>query len=283
MSIRSLPADAVSEIEPEGTTVPVEPMGVGPQQEHSGELPLDESPDDGPPLSKLIADTPTTDDGKSALQYGSSRYERKRRMVAELLARGRDTVARRVASCGNNDYQCNKPHLCRLCHRAKRFDAKTRHASRVKRWENHMLIALTMPTTCEHPAVARTDVLDRFQTARRRSGFTEVVSGAFGGVHTVRDEERGEFRAHIDLLCDASETMRVRSELGDVWEDVGGGYVEATPVTAQSDGTHANAVEATTCYVVEKTDLSVSAQTDYATVRPDGSRHWLSVRADDSI
>jgi hypothetical protein len=140
-----------------------------------------------------------------------------------------------------------------------------------------MLVALTMPTTWDHPAVARTDVLDRFQTARRRAGFKNTVSRAFGGVHIVRDDDTGGFRAHLDMIVCAGETARVRSELAEVWGDVGGGHVESTAVTASSDGTYADAVEATTCYVVEKTELSVSSQTDYALVRPDGEQHWVTV------
>ncbi|WP_436908455.1 hypothetical protein [Halosimplex marinum] len=146
----------------------------------------------------------------------------------------------------------------------------------MKQWDEHVLVALTMPTTRDHPAVARQDVLDRFQTIRRRAGFKNTVSRSFGGVHTVQDDAGG-FRAHLDMVVSAGETDTVRSELAEVWSDVGGGHVEATAVTASSDGTYADAVEATTCYVVEKTELSVSAQTDYATVRPDGAHHWVSV------
>lgn len=273
MSIRSLPADAVSQFEPDGATGPEEPETTSQVDRH---IPPDESPDDGPPLAELVGEHPVTDDSKSALQYGASRYEWKRRVVAELLSRGRDGLARRVASCRNNGFWCDRPHLCRLCLRSKRFDAKQRYAEWVRTWDGHVLVALTMPTTRKHPAVARHDVLDRFQTVRRRTGFKSTVRRAFGGVHTVEDDSSGEFRAHLDLLVCADETATVRSELADVWGDAGGGHVEVTAVTAPSDGTYADAVEATTCYVVEKTDLSVSAQTDYATVRPDG-QHWLSV------
>lgn len=276
MSIRSLPADAVDDVEPDGATVPVEPEGSR-SDDSSRHIPPDESPDDGPPLAELVGEQPITDDGKSALQYGASRYERKRRVVAELLSRGRDTLARRVASCQNNGFRCDRPHLCRLCHRSKRFDAKQRHAEWVKQWDGHVLVALTMPTTRDHPAVARTDVLDRFRTVRRRAEFKNTVGRAFGGAHTVRDDDTGGFRAHLDVVVCADETATVRSELAEVWGDVGGGHVEATAVTASSDGTYTDAVEATTCYVVEKTGLSVSAQTDYATVRPDGAQHWVTV------
>lgn len=280
MSIRSLPADAVTEIEPNGvagSTAHGASVSGATDGDDSRHVPPDKSPDDGPPIAELVGAEPVTDDGKSALQYGASRYERKRRVVAELLDRGRDGLARRVSSCGNNGFRCDRPHLCRLCHRHKRFDAKQRYAGWVRTWDGHVLVALTMPETRSHPAVARTDVLDRFRTVRRRAGFKSTVSRAFGGVHTVRDDDTGEFRAHLDLLVCTDATATVRSELSAVWSDVGGGHVEMTAVTAPSDGTHADAVEATTCYVVEKTDLSVGAQTDYATVRPDGQQHWVTV------
>lgn len=270
--------DAVTGVEPDGATVSVEPEGIHSDRiDDTPHIPPDKSPDDGPALVEMIGEHPVTDDGKRALKYGASRYERKRRTVAELLARGRDTLARRVGSCGNNGFRCDRPHLCRLCHRHKRFDAKQRYAEWVKQWDGHVLVALTMPTTQDHPTVARTDVLDRFQTARRRAGFKNTVSRAFGGVHTVRDDDAGGFRAHLDVLVCADESTTVRSELAEVWGDAGGGRVEVTAVTASSDGTYAGAVEATTCYVVEKTVLSVSSQTDYATVRPDGAQHWVSV------
>jgi hypothetical protein len=134
-----------------------------------------------------------------------------------------------------------------------------------------------MSATWSHPGVARHDVLDRFQTVRRRVVFRDTANRAFGGVHTVYDDDAGGFRAHLDLLCDAQESAKVQSDLAAVWSDIGGGHVETTTVTAQSGATYADAVEATTCYVVEKTDLSVSAQTDYATLRPDGANHWVKI------
>lgn len=277
MSIHDLSLDGVANVEGNRYCVPVEPESIDSGgSDDAKHIPPEESPDEGPALADLVGEKPITDDGKSALKYGASRFERKRRIVAELLACGLDSLARRVASCGNNGFHCDRPHLCRLCHRRKRFDAKQRHADWLKEWKGHVLLALTMPLTREHPSVARKDVLDRYRTVRRRASFKNTVTQAFGGVHTVRDDNGGEFRAHLDLLCEARETSTIRTKLGNMWSDVGGGHVEATTVTTSSDGTYADAVEATTCYVVEKTGLSVSAQIDYALVRPDGANHWVT-------
>lgn len=276
MSVQNLPANTVAGIEPDDASVRIESRGAeSDRTADERHISPDESPDCGPPIAELVEKKPITDDGKRALQFGASRYRHKRRIVAELLARELETVARRVASCGNNEFRCQRPPICRICFRRKRFDAKKRHSEWIKSWDSHVLVALTMPNSWEHPGVARSKVANTFNDIRNRVKFTNTVDRAFGGIHTVRDNDCGGYRAHLDLLCEGHKTATIKSELTGVWSDVGGGYVEATPITSQSNGTYADAVEATTCYVVEKTELPVSAQIDYYQLRTDGANYWI--------
>jgi len=64
---------------------------------------------------------------------------------------------------------------------------------------------------------ARNELSFRRVGSRRRTQFTNIVNHAFGGIHTVKDGETGDFRAHLDIFCNASKTATIQSELSSVW------------------------------------------------------------------
>lgn len=217
-------------------------------------------------LHRLLEGPPQTEAANIAIEYGRYIHPRQQHIVVGLLNRGRDTLAQRVASCGNRrktehrKYYCDHPRLCWKCREKKGGEAQEKYSAPIREWDKHWYSYLTMGNVTETPVEARSEVIDTWRSFRDRVAFQRAVTGAFGGIHVVETDEG--YRAHLDMLTD---TPLDSSSIYADWRDCGGGIAESQPLGWDDSPSYGVAVIRTTAYVVEKTrDLSPEASVNYA-------------------
>lgn len=231
-------------------------------------------------LPELLDDPPQTEAAEKAVEYGGYIHSQQQRIVAGLLNRGHDTLAQRVASCGNlrenenRRFYCGHPRLCWRCRGKKGGEAQDKYSPSIREWDEHWYSYLTMGDVTETPIEARNELIDTWRLVRDRVAFQRAVSGAFGGVHVVETDEG--YRAHLDMISDVPLDS---SSIYADWRDCGGGITESQPLGWDDSPSYGVAVIKTTAYVVEKTrDLSPEASVDYAlsTKGAHWTRHQLT-------